>query len=46
MDIYQESVALHKKLKGKIEIKAKVAVKNKHDLSLVYTPGVAQVSET
>ncbi len=44
MDIYQESVALHKKLKGKIEIKAKIAVKNKHDLSLVYTPGVAQVS--
>ncbi len=44
MDIYQESVALHKKLKGKIEIKTKFKVKNKHDLSLVYTPGVAQVS--
>lgn len=44
MDIYQESVALHKKLKGKIEIKTKFEVKNKHDLSLVYTPGVAQVS--
>lgn len=44
MNIYQESVALHKKLKGKIEISAKFAVKNKHDLSLVYTPGVAQVS--
>ncbi|MEK7543591.1 MAG: NADP-dependent malic enzyme [Patescibacteria group bacterium] len=44
MDIYQESVRLHKKLKGKIEIQAKVAVKNKHDLALVYTPGVAQVS--
>lgn len=44
MDIYQESIALHKKLKGKIEIQTKVAVKNSHDLSLVYTPGVAQVS--
>ncbi len=44
MNIYQESVALHKKLKGKIEIKTKFEVKNKHDLSLVYTPGVAQVS--
>ncbi len=45
MDIYKESVALHKKLKGKLEIKAKFTVKNKHDLSLVYTPGVAQVSK-
>lgn len=44
MDIYEESVKLHQKLKGKIEIKTKFAVKNKHDLSLVYTPGVAQVS--
>ena len=44
MDIYQESVELHKKLRGKLEIKAKFTVKNKHDLSLVYTPGVAQVS--
>lgn len=45
MDIYKESVRLHKKLKGKIEIKTKFEVKNKHDLSLVYTPGVAQVSK-
>ncbi len=45
MDIYEESVALHKKLKGKLEIKAKFDVKDKHDLSLVYTPGVAQVSK-
>ena len=45
MDIYEESVALHKKLKGKLEIKAKFEVKNSHDLSLVYTPGVAQVSK-
>ena len=43
MDIYQESVALHKKLKGKIEIVPKIKVKDRHDLSLVYTPGVAEV---
>jgi len=44
MDIYQESIKLHKKLKGKIQIQAKFKVKDKHDLALVYTPGVAQVS--
>lgn len=43
MDIYKESVQLHRKLKGKLEVKAKFKIKNKHDLSLVYTPGVAQV---
>jgi malate dehydrogenase (oxaloacetate-decarboxylating) len=43
MDIYDESVNLHKKLKGKLEVRSKVKIKNKHDLSLVYTPGVAQV---
>lgn len=42
-DIYKESVALHKKKKGKLEIKPKVTIRNKHDLSLVYTPGVAEV---
>ncbi|HVT01254.1 MAG TPA: malic enzyme-like NAD(P)-binding protein, partial [Patescibacteria group bacterium] len=44
MDIYEEAVELHKKLKGKLEVKAKTEVKDKHDLSLVYTPGVAEVS--
>ena len=44
MDIYQESIRLHQKLKGKIQIQAKFKVKDKHDLALVYTPGVAQVS--
>ena len=43
MDIYKESLQLHKKLKGKLEVKSKFKVKNKHDLSLVYTPGVAEV---
>ncbi len=43
MDIYQESVELHRKLGGKLEMKSKVEIKDKHDLSLAYTPGVAQV---
>jgi len=43
-DIYEQSVALHKKKKGKLEIKSKVEVKTKEDLSRVYTPGVAEVS--
>lgn len=45
MDIYKQSIALHKKLKGKLEIIPKIRVKNKKDLSLIYTPGVAAVSK-
>jgi malate dehydrogenase (oxaloacetate-decarboxylating) len=43
MDINQESIRLHEIKKGKIEVNSKVPLKNKHDLSLAYTPGVAQV---
>lgn len=43
MDIYKESLELHKKLKGKLDVVPKIKVKDKHDLSLVYTPGVAEV---
>ena len=42
MDYFKQSLALHKKLKGKLEIRSKVAIKNKKDLSLAYTPGVAE----
>lgn len=42
-DVYQEAVDLHKKNHGKLEIKSKVSVKNREDLSRVYTPGVAEV---
>ncbi|MEI6532319.1 MAG: NADP-dependent malic enzyme [Candidatus Roizmanbacteria bacterium] len=42
-DIYEESVTLHKKLKGKLEITSKIKLENKHDLALAYTPGVAGV---
>ncbi len=43
MDINSESLKLHKRLKGKLEIVPKFKVKDKEDLSLVYTPGVAEV---
>ena len=42
MDYAKESLKLHEKWKGKIEVIAKVPVKTKDDLSLAYTPGVAQ----
>jgi len=44
MDYSKKSIALHKKNRGKIEIKSKVKLENKIDLSLAYTPGVAAVS--
>lgn len=43
-DINQEALALHKKLRGKMEINPKMQIKDKKDLSLIYTPGVAAVS--
>lgn len=42
MDYAKKSLQLHEKWKGKIEIKSRVSVKSKEDLSLAYTPGVAQ----
>ncbi len=45
MNIYEESVELHHKLGGKLEIVSKIQIKNRHDLSLAYTPGVARVCE-
>lgn len=38
-----KALALHKKHKGKIELKSKVPVTNKEQLSVAYTPGVAEV---
>src|SRR5262249_49642687 len=40
----KKAIALHKKLRGKIRIVPAAPVKNKQDLALVYTPGVAAVS--
>ena len=41
MTIAEESLALHFEKKGKIRVESTVPVKNSHDLSLAYTPGVA-----
>lgn len=37
--VYKDSLKLHKKFHGKLELKSKVAIKNKKDLSLAYTRG-------
>ena len=42
MDYAKESLKLHQQWKGKIEVIATVPVESKEDLSLAYTPGVAQ----
>ncbi|MDX1683994.1 MAG: NADP-dependent malic enzyme [Saprospiraceae bacterium] len=42
MDYFKESLHLHKALKGKIRVQAKMDVRSKEDLSLVYSPGVAE----
>ena len=42
MDINQEALNLHYELKGKIEVVARKHVESREDLSLLYTPGVAE----
>ena len=42
MDYAKESLRLHGEWKGKLDIVSKVPVKTKEDLSLAYTPGVAE----
>ena len=42
MDYRKESLKLHGEWKGKIEVISKVPAKSKEDLSLAYTPGVAE----
>ncbi|MBR0026121.1 MAG: NAD-dependent malic enzyme [Clostridia bacterium] len=42
MDYAKESLRLHNEWKGKIEVISTVPVNNKEDLSLAYTPGVAE----
>ncbi len=40
--IREQSLRLHKEKQGKLEVLSKVPVQNKHDLSLAYSPGVAE----
>lgn len=42
MNYFEESLKLHEKTKGKIEVVSKIKVKTRDDLSLAYTPGVAE----
>jgi len=42
MNYFEESLKLHEEKKGKISIASKVKVETKDDLSLAYTPGVAE----
>lgn len=44
MSTEDESLELHKRLRGKIRIESKVPIQDRRDLSLVYTPGVGAVS--
>lgn len=46
MDLYEESILLHKKHGGKISLAMNVPLENKRDLSLAYSPGVAAVSRS
>ena len=43
MDLKEAALKLHRENKGKLAVKSKVKVATKEDLSLVYTPGVAEV---
>lgn len=42
MDLQKEALELHKKHQGKLTVAAKMKVENAKDLSLVYSPGVAE----
>lgn len=42
MSIYEESLNFHKEIKGKLEVLSRIKIKNEKDLSLAYTPGVAE----
>jgi len=40
--LYQESLAMHRRLEGVLEVASKVRLRTIHDLSVAYTPGVAE----
>ena len=42
LDYNAESLRIHEKYKGKLSVKSRVAVNDKEDLSIAYTPGVAE----
>ena len=42
MDVNEQALALHQQLEGKIEVVARKHIETREDLSLMYTPGVAE----
>ena len=42
MDVNQESLKMHYELEGKIEVVSRKRIETREDLSLAYTPGVAE----
>lgn len=42
MDYAKEALRMHREWRGKLDIVPKMSIKNKDDLSIAYTPGVAQ----
>lgn len=42
MGIKEDALRLHREARGKIEVRSKVPLRGKEDLSLAYTPGVAE----
>ena len=43
-DLYRRSLEFHRKYKGKLAVESLIKIKSKEELSLVYTPGVAEPS--
>jgi len=43
-DYNKESLEMHEKFKGKLAVKSKIPLETKDDLSIAYTPGVAEAS--
>lgn len=42
MDVKEEAMKMHAQWAGKLEVKSRVQIRDSHDLSVAYTPGVAQ----
>ncbi|MBW7650062.1 malic enzyme-like NAD(P)-binding protein [Anoxybacillus sp. ST4] len=42
MSLFEEALRMHERYQGKLEVKAKVPLRNAYDLSLAYSPGVAE----
>ena len=42
LNIYEEALKFHEEKRGKLEVTSRVKIQNEKDLSLAYTPGVAE----